>query len=117
MTEFERCWPWLAASLERYGPTHTKEHVWQRIIDGEAFFFPGENHAFVIEIIDYPTGFRVCNGWLAGGDLEEIRQKIPALEAWAKRRGCHRVIISAREGWERVLPGYKRFSVRISKDL
>ena len=29
--EFERCWPWLEASLNEFGATHTKDQVWEAI--------------------------------------------------------------------------------------
>ena len=39
--EFERCWPWLEASLNEFGATHTKDQVWETIYRG-AILWPGE---------------------------------------------------------------------------
>ena len=45
--EFIRCWPWLAAAIERYGLTHRREHVWAEIESGRAQHWPSPNAAMV----------------------------------------------------------------------
>lgn len=114
--EYERCWPWLVETLKR-NPTHNKEHLWQRLIERRALFWPGERCAMVTEVKNYPTGFRVFHGWLAGGDLDEIVARIPQLENFAQRNGCHRATIDGRRGWQRVLDGYQELGTRIGKDF
>src|SRR5215475_13192202 len=89
--EFERCWPWLWASLCEFGPTHNKEQVWRAIITGKAFLFPGKNCVVLGELIDHPIGMRSFNYWLQGGELAELLTLHPAIEEWARVRGCHRV--------------------------
>ncbi len=117
-TEFDRCWPWLEASLERYGRTHTKEDVWRRIESGKAYFWPDNNSAIVAEILNHPTGLRTFHGWLAGGELSEIVARIPSLEQFAIERGCHRATVTGRPGWQRVFPdGYRVLGVRLVKVL
>lgn len=69
------------------------------------------------EIINHPSGLRVGNGWLAGGDLDEILQLVPELEEYAKYSYCHRVMVSGRRGWLKVLDGYREHGVKLSKDL
>ena len=115
--EFERCWAWLAAAVERYGPTHHKEHVWDEIESGKAQLWPLPNGAMVTTIRQFPTGFTELVGWLAGGDLTEIRAGIPAIEDWAIRAGCHRAVIHGRRGWVRSLTGYEPVVSTIKKDL
>ena len=58
-SEFERCWPWLAAALERAGNTHGKEDVWQLIESGNAQLFPLPHGAFVTVQRSYPKTARV----------------------------------------------------------
>jgi hypothetical protein len=124
--EFERCWPWLEASLAEYAyrdsrgnvwPTHDKEHLWARIGDGRAFFWPGESCGIVTEIIKSPTGLCSANDWLAGGNLEEIKQTMSSVEEWALRKESHRMIACGRRGWLKELQGYHELGTRRAKNL
>lgn len=36
LEDFQRVWPWLEKAARRYGDTHRKEHVLQRLLDGRA---------------------------------------------------------------------------------
>ena len=54
--EFERCWPWLDASLASFGRTHGKQHVWERIAAGRAKLWPNEHGVILTEIIHHPNG-------------------------------------------------------------
>lgn len=104
--EFDRCWPWLWESLCAFGcPTHTKEQVWQRILTGKAFMWPGESSCIVVELIDYPIGWRACNYWLQGGDLKDLKTKHAAIEDWAQQAGCVQAKGGGREGWSRAMAG------------
>lgn len=105
--EFNRCWPWLAAAVERYGPTHRREHVWAEIESGRAQLWPSPHAAMVTVVKEHPTGFSEVLGWLAGGDLSEIKPLIPTIEKWAKQAGCHRAVIMGRKGWSRAFDGYE----------
>jgi hypothetical protein len=68
-------------------------------------------------IRDYPTGLREGLGWLAGGDLEEIKEWMPMIERCARDLGCHRLTIAGRRGWLRALPGFREQATEITKDL
>jgi hypothetical protein len=115
--EFERCWPWLAASIYRYGNTHSKADVWSRIATG-AHFWPLPHGAIVGVRQAHPSGMRQLNFWLAGGDLQEIAEMEPSLCAWASNRGCHRVVIPCgRRGWLKALDGYEESGIRLVKEL
>ena len=124
-SEFERCWPWIEASLEfgaykhngKIWPTHGKKHVWDRIYSGRAFFWPGKDCVFITEFINSPTGLKSHHNWLAGGDLDEIKSMMPVIEAWGKKHGCHRQLGSGRRGWLRAFDGYEEIGVRKQKDL
>jgi hypothetical protein len=116
--QFDRCWPWLEASIECYGHTHTKEDIWRLIEKGYVDFWPGEASAWITEFWHHPTGLRTFHVWLAGGDLAEIMARSLELEQFARDHGAQRSIVSARKGWIRVAPpGYREISRRIMKVL
>lgn len=104
--EFERCWPWLWGSLCRYGcPTHTKEQVWQRLVTGKAFMWPGKGCVVVGEVVQHPIGYCSFNYWLQGGDIKELKTFHPQIEDWAKQAGCAQVTGGGRDGWVRAMDG------------
>ena len=117
MSDFDRCWPYLEPAIELYGHTHTKKDIRQLIDTGKAYFFPGKGCAFLCNILTAPTGLKSFNVWLAGGDINEIKNMVPKLEAFAKGMGCHRAIICGRRGWLRYLDGFHDCGSRMSKDL
>jgi hypothetical protein len=115
---FDRCWPYLEPAVAAYGPTHSKDDVWQRIESGEAQLWPLPHAAMVTELKRWPTGFKEAVAWLAGGSLVEIREFTPALEAWAKAEGCDRAAVCAgRLGWSRALTGYRQSGAFLTKEL
>ncbi len=104
--EFDRCWPWLWASLCASGcPTHGKEDVWQRICTDRAFLWPGKACVVVGQLLDHPIGYRGFHYWLQGGDLDELLTLHPQIEEWAKGKGCVQITGRGREGWTRVMDG------------
>jgi hypothetical protein len=103
--EFDRCWPWLWASLCEFGPTHDKEQVWQRICYGKAFLWPAEDAVILGEIIDHPIGLRSFNYWLQGGNIKTLERMWPGVDAWAIKHHCEFAIGDGREGWLRKMPG------------
>lgn len=117
--EWFRCAPFLDAALAHAGRTHALGHVARMIEAGEAQFWPGERAAMVTVVEDEPLERRLLI-WLAGGDLEELVQRLrPAVEAWARTIGCHRTLIVGRPGWERALAreGYAPLARVIAKEL
>jgi hypothetical protein len=122
---FERCWPWLAASLEVSAyhhdgfiwPTNDKADVWARIASGRATLWPGSEGVFLTEFIFHASGLKSQNNWLAGGDLDEIAHMMPTIEDFARAHACHRSIGNGRRGWLRVFEGYTEYGVRKQKDL
>jgi len=123
--EFERCWPWLEASLEfgafqhngKPWPTHYKQHVWDRLINGRSFLWPADDCVFITEFNDSPTGLKSHHTWLAGGDLTAIVTMMPEVEDWGRRQGCHRQTGWGRRGWLRAFDGYEEIGVRKAKSL
>lgn len=115
--EFDRLWPLLQEAVHRYGETHDKEHVWARIETGYAQFWALSNSALVTEIQTYETGLREIRGWLAAGDIEEIKAFIPKLEDFGRIAGCKRATITGRRGWLRAFDDYREVATIMVKEL
>jgi hypothetical protein len=72
-SEFERCWPWLEASLQTAGyvhdgqvyPPHTKASIWRRIATNQAKFWPFGSCVILTEIITHASGLRSQNNGMA----------------------------------------------------
>lgn len=114
---FDRLWPMLAEAVARYGPTHERHHVWDRIASGHAQLWPAPSAAVVTEIDTYPTGFRELNFWLAAGDMKQILVMQPHIERWAKDQGCDRIAIRGRRGWLRAADGFREALVAMVKEI
>ena len=117
--EWARAAPWLEEALKHAGGTHALADVQAMVLGGEAQFWPLARAAAVTVIEDDPQERRLLV-WLAGGDLDALRRELsPRLEAWARGRGCRRILIVGRAGWERALraQGYAPLARLIAKDL
>lgn len=124
---FERCWPFLQESLDvggmtlpdgTYLPPFRREHLWERLSAGKCLFWPGEDSAFITEFYCTPTGLRSHHCWVTGGNLEEIKQMMPAIEDYGRQRECHRQTSNGRRGWLKGYgPGWYELGVRKAKDL
>lgn len=116
--EFDRCAPWIAAALNYSGGTHHLDDIREAVRAGEAQLWPGHRAAVVTEVITYPRK-RVCNFFLAGGDLDELLRMLPVIEQWARDMGCAGMTIQGRPGWKRVLGrhGYAPFFQALGKEL
>ena len=91
---FDRAWTLLAPAVERDGE-HTQSSVLAALGKGERRLWVSATSAFITEIITYPTGLRVGNAWLAGGDLKEILivgadAGRLVQSAWSQVRSCQR---------------------------
>lgn len=118
--EFDRVWPWLKPAIQNFGDTHRKRHVWQAIESGDVQLWANETGALVTEIKVYPTGVKLVNAWLAGGDIAGVVALVPEAERFARSKGCKRVGIGlCRAGWSRALSpyGYRQTGVQLTKDI
>lgn len=118
MSEFERCRPYLEAALEYSGGTHTIDDVKYALDAQRMLLVPGERCAMVFEKTVYPR-LSAFHGFLAGGDLEEIKSFDPKLDILARALGCSRIDISGRQGWARALRSlnYEPRWLTVSKGL
>jgi hypothetical protein len=116
-----RCRPYVEAALARSDGGHSIEDV-AAGIEAEVFhFWPGERCAVVTEFLTSPR-VKTLNFWLLGGDLKELLQMRPVIEAWAKAQGCTQAIgggVSDKPGWERILAkaGYRPRWTIYAKEL
>lgn len=92
----------LTEALEHAGGTHTLGDVLAAIESGEAQLWQTADAIIVSEIEQYPQ-MRVCNLWLAAGDLGAVIALGDEVIAWAKTEmGCERATLWGRKGWERL---------------
>lgn len=119
MVTREQIHAWFSEALGDDG-IWTVEDLRQMIADGHALLWVNENSALFLRIDDYPNGQRVIEVGPAGGDLDEILECVPRIEAWARENGCTQAHVQAgRVGWARALSpqGYEVFSTTIRKVL
>lgn len=110
LAEFDRCWPWLEAAMQRGGDRHTVVSIWNGIATGQYQFWPGKGAAAVTQVVQYPTG-NVLQLWLVGGDLDEILSHEAEIAQWARDICCVALQLVGRPGWQKVLAP-KGYSVR-----
>ena len=115
--QLERCWPWIAAAIAHYGPTHTKQQVWDALVHGHAQLWPMPRAVMVTQINNHFTGFKEAQAWMAGGDLKDILEWTPRIEQWARDEGCARAVVAGRRGWLKVLDNYHELITIMAKDL
>ncbi len=118
MTELERVRPWLEAALEYSGGTHGWQDVVDGLVSGHMQLWPGEDFAFITEIVRHPKR-KVCHMFLGGGNLDSIMEMHPHVEAWAMAQGCDALTIAGRLGWKRPLQsqGWKPLHYVMEKEL
>lgn len=97
----------------------TLEDLEQKVAAKRAFFFPGHDAAMVAEIVVYPGGARVFQVLWACGDVAELLQMAPGVEAMGRMLGCTHALIEGQQAWQRLLKplGYDLFSVTLRKAL
>lgn len=87
---------------------------------GEAMLWTGPASALFCRFDEYPTGERTIDVGPACGNLAEILANVPAMEDWARAKGCTQAFVHAgRTGWARALApqGYEVFSTVLRKLL
>lgn len=112
---FEAAWEILGPAVERSGE-NTRESVLRTMCGGCRQLWVSPSSAVVTEMLHYPSGLKVVNGWLAGGDLQEIVSWLPMLEDWGRQRGATEARVNGRRGWARAF-GYQEFRSAMKKGL
>ena len=116
LDNWDRCSDWLNAALVYSHGTHTLDDVFQSVMRGDAQFWHFKDAAIVTELMDYPQK-KILRYWLAGGNLKTLLKNEPDIRHWSALWGCVGVEIIGRQGWQRVLKGYKQTSVILVKDM
>jgi hypothetical protein len=117
--EFQRCAPYLTASLEHAHGTHTLDDVEAGVQNGSLQLWTGPQSAIVTEVLEYPR-VKVLHIFLAGGNLAEIEAMYEPIAAWARTLGCTQVRCTGRPGWERTFlkhRGWRKAQVVLQGDL
>jgi hypothetical protein len=118
--EFNRCSKYIEGALEHNDVGQSIEDVKGAIERGDCEFWPGNDAAIVTEKFQGADGRTYVNFFLAGGDLDELTDMTPRIEAWAKQQGASRVLVYGRRGWERSFlkrAGYRPKWAILVKDI
>lgn len=115
--EFARCAPYLMAAIDYNGGECSLADVYDGIRSGAYALMGGKASALVLEPVAHPSGKRVLNFFLAGGDLEELKQMEQQVCQWARVEGYDSVAIFGRRGWLKRLDGYTEQAVYMEKKI
>jgi len=114
-----RCRTYIEAALKYSQGTHTFSDIAAGLLSGRYQLWAGQNSAVVTEIIVYPR-MRDLHYFLAGGDLNELKEIRPSIEDWGRKNGCSRVSLAGRLGWAKTFlkdEGYEPAWFILKKDL
>lgn len=92
----------IEAALIYAEGTHTFDDIVRMVVTGRLMWWPLERGFMVTEIVEYPRT-KHLNVFLAGGDLDEIRDTQEQLVVVAKLAGCTALSLSGRRGWVKAL--------------
>lgn len=96
-----------AALNEHRRPLFTIENVLRDLESGDAQLWQCRETVMVTTMTNYPdVGEKLCEAWLAAGDLADIRQMTPHMLDWAKAEGCTQAELNGRLGWAKALAPY-----------
>ena len=104
--KWKHCAPFINAALAYSGHSHTLDDVAEVVRKGDAQFWHAEDAGLVTEIIEYPRR-RTLRFWLAGGDLNTLKDIEKDAIQWSKTWGCVASEIVGRRGWVKALEGYE----------
>lgn len=113
-SDWSQAVPLLLPAIGMAGGTHQVVDVLSGVVSGAFCLWLSQGSAAITEIVIYPRK-RECNVFLAGGDLEEIRdwqRPDGPLEAWGfDVMECDRLAFAGRGGFGRALGGWDRSHV------
>lgn len=109
----------IEAALVYSGHSHTFADVAEMVAANRAQFWAGPASVIVTQVVQEPQ-HKVLHFFLAGGNLAELEQMTPFVEAWGKEQGCVRASLIGRKGWDRTFlsrQGWHNGMVVLEKDL
>lgn len=107
---------WLQPALDRGGNTHSFEDVIAEIQAGTMQLWTGPKGAAVTMIYDFPRK-RFLHVFLAGGELDQVRDFVPSMEEFGRLNGCTQMSLAGRRGWARVLEGWNPGHAVLIKEI
>lgn len=101
------------------GGEFTEQEVREAIEQGEAQLWIARDDAIRVAVITkIRRGGRVCEIWLIGGENPgSWLHFLQVIETAARERGCGKMELIGRVGWERLLPDYRRTAIVLEKAL
>ena len=121
-TDVPRLWPNIRhlvnAALKHGNGEFEESDIFEALIKANMQLWWGDETILITEIVVYPRK-KACIGFLAGGNLEQIKKGLPMIELWAKAQGCEDALIYGRPGWKRAMAdrGYVQKQVHLRKTL
>lgn len=106
----------IEPALEYSGNAFSWHDVLDRVAMGKARIWNRGDAAGVTEVLNFPQK-RVCNIWLAGGNMESLLTMLDDVLVWAKENNCSEVTVQGRKGWQRVLPGFSVRTVELVRSI
>ena len=107
--EFEQDWfrleKLIQSALDESGNTHATSDVYEGIIHGRAFIFPGAQSVLITEFLTYPLK-QVHNFWLAAGDMDELKASFKNATDFGKSMGVFEQEFKGRLGWHKIAKQY-----------
>jgi hypothetical protein len=116
LNDFDRAWQHLEPAVVQWGE-HTRESVLAAIASGQARLWAGNRSAAVTSVRSCPSGLRIANAWLAGGDLNELAEWEAPMVEWATAKGCGEARLFGRRGFLRALPGFTEIGTVMRRQL
>lgn len=99
--------------------SHSFDHIVQGVLNGQYHFYPvSERTCIIMEVRDVPN-WRFYHVFIAGGDLQEIRDYEPIIIENANRLGASKLTATGRPGFARVSAkhGWCLAHVHLVKDI
>ncbi len=116
--------PFIAAALEYAGGRQTEKTIADALLKRTMQLWTVSDNgtvlsAFVSHLINYPTGLRACNVVVLGGVAYKkwLDQARIVIREWAKSEGCHKIEMTGRPGWEKILKDWNKLTVMLEEDL
>lgn len=114
--QLARCRPWLENALARTEGAYEWPDILDGLATGHMQFWPAPHGAMITQVVESPR-LKTLHVFLAGGDLDQVLDMIPSLEAFAAFNDCVALTMDGRRGWERVLKDWTRTSVVMKKEI
>ena len=102
LDDLDRLRPHIQAALDYTDGTHTFDDVCAMVLHGKLRLWPLENSVLLTEVVEFPQE-KHYHMFLGGGNLQEILDMHPQIEAAAREAGCVKLSVTGRKGWSPVL--------------